>query len=125
VLICWENEAHLVLKALGRSEYELVTPSQSIVAEPAVAWVDRYIDAHGTRSAAEDYLHYLYSDEGQELVAKHFYRPRSPEVMARHASDFPQLTLFTVEKTFGGWQKANAAHFADGASFDQLYQVKK
>jgi sulfate transport system substrate-binding protein len=125
VLVCWENEAHLVLQSDSRGEFELVVPSRSILAEPSVAWVDRYVDAHGTRAAAEEYVRYLYSDEGQEIAATNFYRPRSEAALARHADQFPKLELFTIEDTFGGWKKAHATHFAEGGSFDQLYQVTR
>ncbi|WP_305799085.1 sulfate ABC transporter substrate-binding protein [Methylococcus sp. EFPC2] len=121
VLITWENEAYLTLKEFGEDKYELVAPSLSILAEPPVAWVDDVVRKHGTEDAAKEYLTYLYSKEGQELAAKHHYRPRDPEVAAKHAKDFKQLNLFTIDEVFGGWTKAQQAHFADGGVFDQIY----
>jgi sulfate transport system substrate-binding protein len=120
VLVSWENEAYLLVNELGKDKFEIVHPSISILAEPPVAVVDRNVDKHGTRAAAEAYLKFLYSDEGQELAAKHHYRPRNPAVAARHA--LPKLKLFTVDQLFGGWRKAQATHFADGGTFDQIYQ---
>ena len=123
VLIAWENEAFLVLGEFGADGLEIVEPSESILAEPPVAIVDGNVDAKGTRRAAEAYLGFLYSPEGQALVAKHFYRPlypeyASPEDLAR----FPRLVLFTVDERFGGWARAQAMHFADGGVFDQIYE---
>ncbi|HEX4507798.1 MAG TPA: sulfate ABC transporter substrate-binding protein [Alphaproteobacteria bacterium] len=121
-LIAWENEAYLALKEPGGDQYEIVIPSESILAEPPVAIVDANVDRKGTRKAAEAYLKYLYGDEGQALAATWFYRPRSPQVAARFAGQFPKLKLFTIDEKFGGWAKAQATHFADGAIFDQIYQ---
>ena len=122
VLITWENEALLLLREVGRDRFELIAPSVSILAEPPVALVDRFADKHGTRAVAEEYLQYLYSDEGQEIVARHHYRPRSAEVAARHADKFPAVQLFTIDEIFGGWDSAQKAHFDDGGVFDQIYQ---
>ncbi|MBE7482650.1 MAG: sulfate ABC transporter substrate-binding protein [Polyangiaceae bacterium] len=125
VLITWENEAILALAQAGKDKLEIVVPSLSILAEPPVAVVDKFVDKHGTRAVAQGYLEFLYTKEGQELVAKHHYRPRDREVLERHASQFPKLQLFTIDEVFGGWKKAQAAHFADGAVFDRIYQPKR
>lgn len=122
VLLTWENEAHLVLKEAGAQNFAIVIPPLSILAEPSVAVVDKNVDRHGTRELAEAYLKFLYSPEGQEIAAKHYYRPRDGAVLARHTSVFPPLTLFTIQEIFGDWQKAQAEHFADGASFDQIFE---
>jgi sulfate/thiosulfate-binding protein len=122
VLLTWENEAFLAVKELGRENFEIVMPSISILAEPPVALVDKFADKHGVRAAAQAYLEYLYSPEGQELAAKHHYRPRDPAVAERYRDQFPSLQLFTIAEVFGGWAKAQAAHFKDGGSFDQIYQ---
>jgi len=122
VLIAWENEAFLAVNEFGKDKMENVVPSVSILAEPAVALVDANVDRHGTRKAAEAYLAFLYTPEGQELAARNFYRPRLAEVAARHADQFPQIPLFTVDEVFGGWRKAQATHFADGGIFDQIHK---
>ena len=122
VLIAWENEALLAIKELGRGKFEVVAPSLSILAEPPVAVVDKVANKHGTKDVARAYLEYLYSETGQEIAARHFYRPRMASVAAKYAADFPKLNLVTVDEVFGGWKKAHAAHFADGALFDQIYQ---
>ena len=124
VLIAWENEALLAINEMGKDNFELVVPSTSILAEPPVAIVDKNVDKHGTRALAEEYVKYLYSDEGQEIAARRYYRPRNPAIFAKYASRFPTLKLFTVDDTFGGWNKAQKTHFADGAIFDQIYQPK-
>jgi sulfate/thiosulfate transport system substrate-binding protein len=122
VLIAWENEAFLAVKESGAGKFEIIAPSLSIVAEPPVTVVDQNIDQHGTRKVAEEYLRYLYSPEGQEIVAKHFYRPRNPDVAARYATQFPHIAqMVTINAVFGGWTKAQAAHFADHGSFDRIY----
>jgi sulfate transport system substrate-binding protein len=121
VLLAWENEAFLAVKELGPDKFDIVVPSLSILAEPPVSIVDKVVDKHGTRQVAEEYLRYLYSKEGQEIAAKHFYRPRDPDVAAKYAGQFPAITLVTVDSVFGGWTKAQAAHFADGGSFDRIY----
>jgi len=125
VLLAWENEARLAVDKLGKDKVEIVIPSVSILAEPPVAVVDKFVDKHGTRTVAEAYLKLLYTSAGQEIVAKHFYRPRDPEIAARHADKLPQLLLFTVDQVFGGWKAAQAAHFADGGLFDQIYKPGK
>lgn len=120
VLINWENELLLALKNHG-SDYEIVVPSLSILAEPTVALVDRNVERKGTRAVAQAYLDYLYSDVGQNLAGKHFYRPSNAEVLKKYKDQYPDLKLFTIDEVFGGWTKATADHFADGASFDQIY----
>ena len=122
VLVSWENEDYLLVNELGKDKFQIVNPSVSILAEPPVAVVDKNVDKHGTRAAAEAYLKFLYTDEGQEIAVKNHYRPRSAAVAAKHASAFPKIKLFTIDKVFGGWQKAQATHFADGGTFDQIYQ---
>jgi sulfate/thiosulfate transport system substrate-binding protein len=122
VLIAWENEAILASKEVGKGEVEIVVPSVSILAEPPVAVVDKVAKRHGTEAVAKAYLEHLYSEEGQEIAAKNYYRPRLDSVAKKYASQFPQLKLFTVDELFGGWQKAQKAHFADGGTFDQIYQ---
>jgi sulfate/thiosulfate transport system substrate-binding protein len=121
VLISWENEASLILKESGADKYEVIAPSISILAEPPVTVVDKNVDKHGTRAVASAYLQYLYSEVGQEIAAKHHYRPRLESVAAKYKGAFPQLTLFTIDEVFGGWKAAQKAHFVDGASFDQIY----
>ena len=122
VLIAWENEAILAVKELGKGKFEVVVPSVSILAEPPVALVDRVASKHNTKVVAQAYLDYLYTPEGQEIAARHYYRPRLQEVAAKYAEQFPKLTLFTIDDTFGGWAKAQKTHFADGGIFDQIYQ---
>jgi len=122
VLITWENEALLSLNAFGKDAVEIVLPSVSILAEPPVAVVDKFVDKHGTRDVATAYLEYLYSPDGQEIAAKHYYRPRSKEVMAKHAARFPKIALFTIDEVFGGWEKAQREHFSDSGTFDKIYQ---
>jgi sulfate transport system substrate-binding protein len=121
VLISWENEAALILKESGADKYEVVAPKISILAEPPVTVVDKNVDKKGARKVAEAYLGYLYSEAGQEIAAKHHYRPRLAAVAEKHKASFPELTLFTVDELFGGWKAAQKTHFADGASFDQIY----
>jgi sulfate transport system substrate-binding protein len=121
VLIAWENEALYASRDMGKGKVEIVVPSASILAEPPVSVVDRVAAKHGTEAVAQAYLEFLYTPEGQEIGAKHYYRPRLDAVAAKYATVFPKVTLFTVDEAFGGWTKANAAHFADGASFDQIY----
>ena len=124
VLIAWENEAFLSVKEFGKDKFEIVVPSISILAEPPVAVVDSVVDKKGTRQVAEEYLKYLYSEQGQEIAAKHFYRPRNAEVAKKYATQFPIINLFTIDDVFGGWKKAQAGHFADGGIFDKIY-IKK
>ena len=121
VLLAWENEAFLALKEFGADKFEIVVPSISILAEPSVAVVDKNVDKKGTRAAAEEYLKYLYSDEGQEIAGRNYNRPTGDKAKAKYESQFPKLTLVTIDNAFGGWGKADKDHFADGASFDQIY----
>ena len=121
VLLAWENEAYLAVDQFGKDKFEIVYPSTSILAEPPVALVDKVVDRRGTRAVALEYLNYLYSDEGQKIAAKHYFRPRLASA-EKYGPAFPKLKLFTVQDTFGGWQKAQATHFADGGVFDQIYQ---
>ncbi|MGE4241797.1 sulfate ABC transporter substrate-binding protein [Ramlibacter sp.] len=124
VLIAWENEAFLVEKEFG-ARFDVVVPSISILAEPAVTVVDRNVDRKGTRAVAEEYLKFLYSEEGQDIIGKHFYRPAvSQKAQAKYAKQFPRLNLFTVDQAFGGWARADREHFADNGSFDQIYMRK-
>ena len=124
VLIGWENEAFLLEKEFG-AKFEVVVPSLSILAEPAVAVIDRNVDRKGTRAVAEEYLRYLYSEEGQDIAGRNFYRPAvSAKAQVRYAKQFPKLNLFSIDQAFGGWSAADKAHFADGASFDQIYSRK-
>jgi sulfate/thiosulfate-binding protein len=120
VLINWENELLLAIKEQG-DEYEIVTPSLSILAEPTVALVDTNVDKKKTREVAQAYLEYLYSDEGQEIAGKHFYRPSNPTILAKFQSQYPDLKLFTIDEVFGGWDPATKKFFEDGAIFDQIY----
>jgi sulfate/thiosulfate transport system substrate-binding protein len=120
VLIAWENEALLAVKELGADKLEIVVPTISVLAEPPVAVVDKVVLRRGTREVAQAYLQYLYSKEGQEIVAKNYYRPRDAEVAAKYAAQYPKLKLFTVAD-FGGWSKVQPTHFGDGGVFDQIY----
>ncbi|MDR1962931.1 MAG: sulfate ABC transporter substrate-binding protein [Planctomycetaceae bacterium] len=120
VLLAWENEAVLALKEYGADKYDIVVPSISILAEPPVTIVDKVVDKRGTRKVAEAYLNYLYSKEGQELVAKHFYRPRDKEILEKYSKNFIKVELFTIDEVFGGWQKAQKEHFEDGGIYDQF-----
>jgi len=125
VLIAWENEAILAVKDIGKGQFEIVAPSLSILAEPPVAVVDKVANKHKTAAVAKAYLEYLYTPEGQEIAARHYYRPRSQAVAAKYAAQFPKVTLFTVDEVFGGWTKAQQTHFADGGVFDQIYGLGK
>lgn len=120
VLIAWENEAYLAVKELGADKFEIVTPSVSILAEPPVSVVDKVVDKRNTRKVAEAYLQYLYSPEGQDIAGKNFYRPIDPKVAAKYAKQFAPVKLFTIDDVFGGWQKTQKVHFADGGVFDQI-----
>lgn len=122
VLLAWENEALLAVKELGPDKVEIIIPSISILAEPPVTVVDKVVDKRKTRKVAESYLQFLYSPEGQDLIGRNFYRPTVPEVAAKYAGQFPKVALFNIDQVFGGWQKAQKKHFADGATFDQIYQ---
>jgi sulfate transport system substrate-binding protein len=122
VLLAWESEAFLAVKELGPAKFDIVAPTLSIVAEPPVSVVDQNVDQHGTRKVAEEYLKYLYSREGQEIAAKHFYRPRDPAVAAEYAKQFANIPqLVTIDAVFGGWTRAQATHFADHGTFDRIY----
>src|SRR5260221_6246778 len=121
VLLAWENEAYLAVKELGPNKFDVIAPSLSILAEPPVSIVDKVVDKHGTRAIAEEYLRYLYSKEGQEIAAKHFYRPRDPEIAAKYAAQFPNIPLVPIDAAFGGWTRAQATHFADNGTFDRIY----
>lgn len=122
VLVAWENEAFYLLKEAGKEKFEIIAPSLSVLAEPPVAVVDKNVDKHGTRAVAEAYLNFLYTEEGQEIEARNYYRPSSAAVFKRHETQFPKLKLVTVDEAFGGWSKAQKTHFADGGLFDQIYQ---
>jgi sulfate/thiosulfate transport system substrate-binding protein len=124
VLVTWENEAFLALKEFGADRFEIISPPVSILAEPPVALVDRVVDRHGTRKVAEAYLQYLYSPEGQEIAARHFYRPRLEAVARKYTGRFPAIQLFTIQEVFGGWTAAQKKHFADGGIFDQIYSPR-
>jgi len=121
VLLAWENEAFLAIEEMGKDKLEIVVPSVSILAEPPVAIVDQVVDKRDTRKLAEAYLNFLYSPEGQDLAAKHYYRPRSQEVAQRYAERFPRVAMFTIEEKFGDWPSAQAKYFNDGGVFDQIY----
>jgi sulfate/thiosulfate-binding protein len=125
VLLAWENEAFLSIKELGPDKVEIVVPSLSIVAEPPVAVVDKVVDKKGTRAAAQAYLEYLYTPEGQEIAARNYYRPRLAAVAQKYAASFPKIQLITIDDVFGGWQKAQKTHFADGGVFDQIYEPQR
>ena len=122
VLLAWENEAFLALKEFGNDKFEIVVPSESILAEPPVTVVDKVVDAKGTRKQAEAYLNFLYSPEAQEIVARNAYRPRDAAVQEKYKDAFPKISLFTIDDEFGGWKKAQETHFADGGIFDQIYK---
>lgn len=125
VLIAWENEALLAVNKLGRGKFDIVYPSVSILAEPPVALVDKVVDKHGTRRAAEAYLKFLYTPEAQDIVARNYFRPRNGRIAAKYKKQFPNLKLFTIDRNFGGWAKAQALHFRDGGLFDQEYEAAK
>jgi sulfate/thiosulfate-binding protein len=125
VLIAWENEAILAIKELGPDKVEIVAPTVSILAEPPVAVVDKNVDKHGTRKVAEAYLQFLYTDEGQEIIAKNYYRPATEKAATKYAAQFPKVKLFTLADVAGTWGQAQKAHFADGGVFDQIYQPGK
>jgi sulfate/thiosulfate transport system substrate-binding protein len=122
VLLAWENEAFLAQREFGEGKFEEVIPSSSILAEPPVAVVEKVASRNGTTEVARAYLEYLYSDEGQDIAGRNFYRPRNPTIAAKYASVFPKLDLFTVDQVFGGWTQAQKTHFADGGVFDQIFQ---
>ncbi len=125
VLIAWENEVLLGANDLGKDRFEMVVPSTSILCEPVVSIVDKVVDKKGTRAAAQAYLDYLYSPEGQEIAARRYYRPRSAAVLKKYAAQFPKVQLFTIADIAGDWKKAQAKHFVDGGIFDQVYQANQ
>ncbi len=125
VLIAWENEALLLTGQLGKERFEIVRPSVSILCEPPVAVVGKYVEGHKTREVAEAYLNFLYTDEAQEIAASHHFRPRSTAVLEKHAADFPPIPQFTIDEVFGGWSAAQKKHFDDGGVFDAIYAPQK
>src|SRR2546422_6406000 len=125
VLVAWENEVLLAARELQKGQLEIVAPSVSILAEPPVAVVDRVAAKHNTKAVAQAYLEYLYTPEGQTIAARHYYRPRLAAVADKYAAQFPKVTLFTIDEVFGDWAKAQRTHFADGGTFDQIYQPGK
>jgi sulfate transport system substrate-binding protein len=125
VLVAWENEAILSIQELGKGQLEIVAPSVSILAEPPVAVVDKVAKRRGTEAVAKAYLEYLYTPEGQEIVARHHYRPRLDAVAQKYAADFPKINLFTIDEVFGGWQKAQKTHFNEGGVFDQIQRANR
>lgn len=122
VLLAWENEAFLAQKELGVGKFEIVVPSLSILAEPPVTVVDKFAKKHGTEAVAKAYLEYLYTEEGQEIAAKNYYRPTLASVAKKYEAQFPKVKLVQIDQEFGGWQKAQKTHFSDGGTFDQIYQ---
>jgi len=125
VLVAWESEALLALKESDPGEFELVAPSLSILAEPPVTWVDKVVNQRGTRAVAQAYLEYLYSPAGQEIAARHYYRPRLESVALTHAGTFAKVNLFTLDGVFGDWQQAQRTHFSDGGVFDQIRRASR
>jgi len=125
VLVAWENEAILSIKELGKGQLEIVAPTVSILAEPPVAVVEKVARRRGTEAVARAYLEFLYTPEGQEIVARHHYRPRDESVAKKYAADFPKIELFTIDEQFGGWQKAQKAHFNEGGIFDQIQRANR
>jgi sulfate/thiosulfate transport system substrate-binding protein len=123
VLLAWENEALLAGSEMGPDAFDIVRPSVSVLAEPPVALIDSVVDRKGTRAVAEAYLEYLYTPEGQDIVARNFFRPTDSSIAARYAAQFPEMRLFTVDNAFGGWARAQAEHFADGATYDRLFEA--
>lgn len=124
VLLAWESEIALIKKEFGEDKFDVVYPAQSILAEPPVAVVDKVVDKRGTRDVATAYLEYLYSPAGQDVIGKYYYRPIDPKAAAKYAKQFPKISLFNIDETFGGWTKAQKTHFADGGVFDQIYSKK-
>lgn len=125
VLVTWENEAHLAIREIGKNEFQIVVPSLSILAEPPVAVVEKVVQRKGTAEVAKAYLEFLYSEVGQNLAAKHYYRPRSEAVLGKYATQFTKLKLVTIDEAFGGWQKAQKTHFNEGGIFDQIQQSQR
>jgi len=124
VFLSWENEAHLALQEFGADKFDIVVPSLSILAQPTVTVVDKVVDKRGTRKVATAYLEYLYSEEGQDIAGRNFYRPISEKAVAKYGNTFPKVELFTIDEAFGGWTKAKKDHFSEGAYFDQIYGIK-
>ena len=120
VELTWENEAFLIVKEFGEDKYEIVVPSKSILAEPAVAWIDKNTEKHNTTAVAQAYLNHLYDKDGQEIAAKNYYRPSDPQVLAKYSDKFLKVDLFTIDDVFGGWTKAQKTHFENGGVFDQI-----
>ena len=125
VLLTWENEALVTQKTLGKNKFDIIYPSISILTEPSVAIVDRTVEKNGNKWLAKGYINYLYSPLGQEMAAKHFYRPRNPQVLAQYSAQFPKIKTFTIDEVFGGWAKAQKTHFVNGVIFDQIYNTRK
>jgi sulfate/thiosulfate-binding protein len=125
VLVGWENEALMIVNGFGRGRFDIVYPPRSILTEPPVAVVDKYADAHGTRTVAEAYLKFLYTPEGQEIVARHYFRPQLSEVAQRHSKTFPPLETFTINEVFGSWKQAQKIHFDEGGVFDQIARSRR
>ncbi len=125
VLIAWENEARLAVEKIGRDRVSIVVPSMTVLAEPPVAVVDAVVDRRGTRREAQAYLEFLYTPEAQEIAARHYFRPRNPDVLARHRGTFPEVRVLTIDRDFGGWTAAQKTHFDDGGTFDQIFQGRK
>ena len=125
VLVGWENEALMIVNGFGRGRFDIVYPPRSILTEPPVAVVDKYVDEHGTRVVAEAYLKFLYTPEGQEIAARHYFRPRLPEVARRHSGTFPPLETFTIAEVFGSWKQAQKIHFDEGGVFDQIVRSRR
>ncbi|NHB56772.1 sulfate ABC transporter substrate-binding protein [Acinetobacter shaoyimingii] len=125
VLLTWENEALITQKTLGKNKFDIVYPSMSILTEPSVAIVDKTVEKNGNKWLAQGYINYLYSPLGQDMAAKHFYRPRNAKVLAKYKQQFPAIKTFTIDDVFGGWAKAQQTHFVNGATFDQIYNNRK
>jgi sulfate transport system substrate-binding protein len=125
VMVAWENEALLTTRESDQGGFEIIAPSLSILAEPPVTWVDKVVNRRGTRAVAQAYLEFLYSPEGQEIAAKHYYRPRLEAVRTKYTGTFPKVDLFTIDEVFGGWQKAQKTHFGDGGVFDQIQTANR
>jgi len=125
VLLTWENEALVTQKALGKGKFDIVYPSMTILTEPSVAIVDKTVEKNGNKWLAQGYINYLYSPLGQDMAARHFYRPRNAEILAKYSHQFPKLNTFTIDEVFGGWAKAQQTHFVNGAIFDQIYNSKR
>ena len=125
VLLTWENEALVTQKTLGKNKFDIIYPSISILTEPSVAIVDRTVEKNGNKWLAKGYINYLYSPLGQEMAAKHFYRPRNPQVLAQYSAQFPKIKTFTIDEVFGGWAKAQKTHVVNGVIFDQIDNTRR